>query len=122
MTKIKNIPETEIICCQCGEIVKIEKQNNNESFSCENEACKKTIIMLDRTPLARFICLGECRGNTIIIAPPHEKMNTCKKCGSKEIFEVDNPTSSVENHLTENLMKAISYPWPKKRWHLEKRV
>lgn len=93
MTEIKNIPEAENICYQCGEIVKIKNNNNNESFSCKNEACKKTIIMLDRTPLARFICLGECRGNTIIVAPPHEEMNNCKKCGSKEIFEVDNSES-----------------------------
>lgn len=122
MAEIKNSPETDIICYQCGKTVEIENKNNNESFSCKNEDCKKTIIMLDRTPLARYICLGKCRGNSIIISPPYEEIDNCIKCGSNEIFKVDNPTSSVKNHLPEKLMDAISYPWPKKRWHLEKRI
>lgn len=80
--------EERAVCSECGKEVEIKQTNgDNEEVSCESKQCRTKITTL-KGPMPRFICLGECRGDTTIVPMNlRKKLKQCPKCQSVELYE-----------------------------------
>lgn len=81
-------------CSECGEEVEIKQiGSGNEEISCKK--CGTTVTTLGG-PIKKFVCLGECRGE-IIIVPMNlsKKLERCPICQSTELYEIENPMTDI---------------------------
>ncbi len=96
MPEIKKIKteKPKTICYCCGKKIKVkENKEKGETISCNSKKCNYKVIMLKDKLLKRIICLSnECKGNTIMIAPPDREVKKCSKCKSDEVYEMEDQT------------------------------